>query len=174
MENLAWIDLETTGLRPSEDAILEIALVITNQDLSELHAQDWVIKPSKNVPITEISETVAEMHQQSGLWIESLTSSIDIADAHDDILHLLDAYPKMIACGFGVHFDRGFLREQAPEINDALHYRNLDVRAFTAAMRMYKPAEFERTPKANRRHRALDDCRDAIAEFKYYREVLGL
>jgi oligoribonuclease len=83
--NLPWIDIETTGLHERKDAILEIGVVITDEKPKQIDSKSWVIRPSRNAIITEIDPYVMEMHQKSGLWLESLSSKLDLDEVVEEI-----------------------------------------------------------------------------------------
>jgi oligoribonuclease len=171
-ENLAWLDLETTGLRPDEDAILEIGVVITDRELNTVNQLALVTQPSRNVPITEIDPYVAEMHSKSGLWLECLgakgafTFEHACSLARDFIFENKAAGSPM--CGSTISFDRGFLKAQSPLLNGAFHYRNIDVSTLKNVMRLHFPAAPQWSPMTGPKHRALDDLHNSICEYGHY------
>lgn len=173
--NLPWIDIETTGLDAEEDAILEIGVVITNEKLEKIAFKDWVIKPSRPQAITEISPYVMEMHQKSGLWLESLSSERELEGIELEVAgFILKHCERAPACGSSVHFDRRFLKAQAPEIDQAFHYRNIDVSTLKNLCAIYCPEANETAPEPRGHHRAMDDLYDSIELLRHYLKALGI
>lgn len=177
-KRLAWIDLETTGLRPGKDAILEIGVIITDGTLRELASECWVIQPSLPVPIHEIDPKAMEMHHSNGLWVESLSSKISLGNTVlFKVIDFLNKHSygteKMICCGSTVGFDRAFLKAQAPKLDDAFHYRSIDVSSVKLLVQMFMPLEAGQRPREEKKHRTLSDLRDSIAELKFYVACLG-
>lgn len=124
---LVWIDLETTGLCPQEDCILEAGMIITTDDLSaEVFQKSWVVKPKKD--LSDLHDQVRRMHEASGLLAEVDSGfepgfvAVEMAFAIED--HGAKGEPL---CGSSVHFDRNFLRVHMPAVWRRLHYRNIDV-----------------------------------------------
>ena len=168
--NLAWIDLETTGLRPPQDAILEIGIVITNNLLNEIAHASFVCKPSRRVMLDEVSPYVLEMHVKNGLWKESAGATINLKD----VSALAIAFIKeneaegSPACGSTVQFDRAFLKAQALELDQVFHYRNIDVSTLKNIASLYDAEAIETCPKRDKQHRAVDDLRYSIQELEHY------
>lgn len=178
--NLPWIDLETTGLRQGDDAILEIGVMITTPDLRIVDTRNWVISlEGAHVRIGDIDPFVWKIHTENGLWAEclsdnarSLTTAADEAEAfmrqHDAI--------GAPAFGSGVHFDRGMLRSdmRTMSLDRAFHYRNIDVSSLRGFAERFAPAVYEKRPQdGEKKHRALDDCIHALHEFRYYVDAFG-
>lgn len=176
--NFCWLDLETTGLDATEDAILEIAVVITTPQLDEITHYTAVVAPS--VPtkrIGAIHPVVAEMHSKSGLWAESLRASLTLDKACDEVRSLLQKHGALHSplCGSSVHFDRKFLAAQHPRLHGDFAYRNIDVSTWTELAKRVAPAIYSRRPGAGSRpaHRALNDIRNSIALQRYYLQKVG-
>lgn len=174
---LAWLDIETTGLNPNTDAILEIGIVVTNNKLEILAERSWVVFPSRDAIIHEISPKVIEMHNMNGLWLESLNSNLLLHDATEEAIKFLDAHNvrNSPACGSSVHLDRAFLKAQAPELIHTFMYRNLDVSTLKILFTMFRPdlADQFRESFPDRAHRALDDAKMSITELRFYANALG-
>lgn len=175
-ENLAWIDIETTGLRPKKDAILEIGLVVTTKRLDVVSSKNWVIRPSTLVPVVQIDPYVFKMHNSSELWEQSINSELCLIRATDEATGFLQEYCALgsPACGSSVHFDRGFLKAQAPRLDQAFHYRNIDVSTIRNLMEIHKPEVFESRPKDENRHRAIPDLINSIDTLRHYLQAMDI
>jgi oligoribonuclease len=166
---LVWIDLETTGLDPARDRIMEIAVVITSSDLVEIAAMDrqiW-LSPSELALMTPV---VQEMHGASGLTAacEAADPGITHAAIAEQVVSFMgqhvDAGTSPL-CGNSVWFDRGFLAHSMGIIMQSLHYRIVDVSSVKELARRWSP---EIVPKKKLAHRALDDVRESIDEARTY------
>ena len=188
-KNLAWIDLETTGLSPAADAILEIGVVITDMDLNVVNQRSWVCNPAgvdgrrgSVLAFTEITPHVWEMHTKNGLWRLSQESLIDLTIAQAKARRFIgenDAAGSP-ACGGSVHFDRAFLKCQAPLLDSVFHYRNLDVSSIRNVFKFFVPNVYEKSLYVARtgenkepEHRALDDLAFSIRELKFFLNYLN-
>lgn len=155
--NLAWIDLETTGLDPDVHDILEIGIIITDRELREVARKSWLIYAHGR----EWSREALDMHQSSGIVDELLTgTTIELAAA--DARRFIDRNGAggSPMCGASVHFDRAFLRRRAMHLHEAFHYRNFDVSTLRMAAEL---AGLEVPDKKRGIHRALPDLEDSIA-----------
>jgi oligoribonuclease len=172
---LVWVDIETTGLDPKTDAILEIACVITDGDLRDRStAFSMITDAARDRAFSSMHPRVQDMHLASGLWGASLTSKYAPDDACAMLAEYIsnripDGYRPPLA-GSSVHFDRAFLGEHAPLALERLHYRNLDVSSVREAVLRFWPQVGEPREPA---HRALADVRASIALLAYYRDALA-
>lgn len=164
-----------TGLSLVDDALIEIAVVITD---SELHALDEgidiVIAPPAQA-LASMNQVVTDMHTTSGL-LEALPGGTTLADAQAQVLayirkHVPDAGRAPLA-GNSVGTDRGFLERDMPELTAHLHYRIIDVSSIKELARRWYPRAYYNSPKKNGGHRALADICESIDELRYYRAVL--
>jgi oligoribonuclease len=157
-ENLCWLDLETTGLDPLCDAILELGITITTKQLEPVASKSWVFRPSRNIRLKEIDPFVWKMHQDNNLWNESLTAPIGFDLSVDQAGVFISEHKAKGSplCGSTISFDRNFLKVQAPELLQVLHYRNIDVSTLKNMMAIHFPSAppFEK-PKGN--HRVLGE-----------------
>jgi len=168
-----WIDIETTGLDPKTGYMLEVGLIVTDDKLVEIKREAFVIAPEAPVDVVMglSNDFVKKMHTDSGLW-EDLR--LPVLHSRKDVEQLLITSIVQGAplCGNSVHFDRMWLRSRVPALEDALHYRNVDV---STVKELYKRfsidnTEFEK-PGAN--HRVLGDLEASIAELRFYLERMG-
>lgn len=171
-DNLVWIDLEMTGLNPDTDAILEVAIVITNNDLEpQDSAMSLVIHATEN-DYAGMSAWCIEHHTRSGLLAESQRSTLSVSQAQQLIGDYIAQWclpGTAPLCGNSVHQDKAFLRRLMPKVHDLLHYRIIDVSTVKELVRrwyIHTNAVF--TKKES--HRAAADIHESIAELRYYRE----
>lgn len=168
---LVWIDLEMTGLDPSSNQIIEIATIVTDNQLNIIKEGPALVIHADDAVLDRMHPQVKEMHAAHGLIDQVRDSSISLADAQAQTLDFLKehAEPNSPLCGNSIWADRVFLINQMPQIMDYLHYRIIDVSTIKElVLRWYlgdPHAEF--TKKET--HRALDDIRESIDELKHYR-----
>jgi oligoribonuclease len=173
---LAWIDLEMTGLDTSKDVILEIATIVTDDQL-EIVAEgpDLVVHQPDEV-LRGMVEVVREMHDRSGLTRAVSRSVLSLQEAGQLTLKFLrehiDKERTVPLCGNSIGTDRRFLAAQLPEVDEFLHYRSIDVSTIKELARRWYPAVLAGAPKKASAHRALDDLRESIEELRYYRDRL--
>lgn len=172
---LVWIDCEMTGLDLGKDALIEVACVVTDADLTPADdGLDLVIRPPAE-PLAKMIDIVRSMHTESGL-LDELNGGIPLADAEEAVLnyivgHLPDAGKAPLA-GSSVYVDRGFLARDMPRVDAHLHYRLVDVSSIKELVRRWYPKVYFAAPKKRGGHRALADIRDSIRELAYYRAAL--
>jgi oligoribonuclease len=173
---LVWMDLEMTGLDPLRDAIVEIATVVTDDDLQVLaEGPDLVIGASQE-QLDAMEQVVRDMHTRSGLLDAIAASDLTLEDAGAQTLEFIRAHvpePGTVPlCGSSIGTDRRFLSAQLPSIENWLHYRCIDVSTLKELCRRWYPKEFKGAPPKRTTHRALDDIRESIAELAYYRSSI--
>jgi oligoribonuclease len=168
------MDLEMTGLDPDRHVIVEIATLITDDDL-ELVAEgpDLVIHQPPEA-LAFMDDYVREMHTRSGLLAQIDASTVTPERAAAETLAFLRAHipePRSVPlCGNSIGTDRRFLAAQLPEIEDHLHYRSVDVSSIKELARRWYPKIVLAAPRKVGSHRALGDIRESIEELRYYRE----
>lgn len=166
-KHLVWIDLEMTGLESNQDQILEIAVIITDEQLNIVaQGPDLIL----SVPVlANMSELVRKMHTQSGLLVKVAQSQITLMQAQAQVLEFIKPYgePKtMPLCGNSIWQDKFFLIKYMPDLINYLHYRVIDVSTVKELVKSwYGVPEFKKT----KAHRALSDIEESINELKYYR-----
>ncbi|MFI5040707.1 MAG: oligoribonuclease [Acidimicrobiales bacterium] len=173
---LAWMDLEMTGLDPSVHTIVEIATLITDDDLNVVaEGPDLVIHQPPQA-LAAMAEVVRQMHTSSGLLQEIERSTLTLAAAGAATLEFLKTHipePRTVPlAGNSIGTDRRFLATWLPDIEDWLHYRSVDVSTIKELARRWYPAALAAAPPKVGHHRALDDIRESVAELRYYRETV--
>ncbi len=174
-DRLVWIDCEMTGLDIRADALIEVAALVTDFDLTVLgEGVDIVIKPPPEA-LDQMVPFVREMHTTSGL-LEELDAGTTLEDAQAQVLayvrqHCADGSRPPLA-GNTVATDRAFLSRDTPELEAFLHYRIVDVSSIKELSRRWFPRAYYNAPAKNGGHRALADIRESIEELRYYREAV--
>ncbi len=171
---LAWMDLEMTGLDAGRDVIVEIATLLTDDDLNIVaEGPDLVIHQPEEV-LAGMDDVVRRMHTSSGLLEAIRSSPITLAEAGQATMEFLTAHieePRTVPLsGNSIGMDRRFLAVYLPEIEEFLHYRSIDVSTIKELARRWYPPELEGLSKKSSAHRALDDIKESIAELRYWRE----
>ena len=174
-DRLVWIDCEMTGLDIQRDALIEIACLVTDAELTLLdEGVDVIIKPPAEA-LAGMPEVVREMHSASGLLAE-LPSGITVAEAQDIVLGYVRrhvAEPKKVPlCGNSIATDRWFIARDMPELDAYLHYRMVDVSSIKELARRWYPRAYFASPAKHGGHRALADIKESVQELRYYREAV--
>ncbi len=169
--NLVWIDLEMTGLKPEVDVVIEIATLITNSDLTEQLDGPVVAIHQPDEVLAKMDEWNTTHHNGSGLVKRVQESTETIENAEDVTLKFLKQYvPVNVSpmCGSSICQDRRFIYKYMPALGEFFHYRNLDVSTIKIlANRWAKNLDMF---KKDSKHVALEDIKDSIDELKYYRK----
>ncbi len=169
--NLIWIDLEMTGLDTVSDQIIEIATIVTDQDLNEKAVGPVLAVGQSQEVLDAMDEWNTRQHGSSGLTARVLESDLSVEDAQLQTLEFLAKHVNAGAspmCGNSICQDRRFLARQMPALEEYFHYRNLDVSTLKILAQRWAPQVAKGYTKESS-HRALDDIRDSIAELDYYR-----
>jgi len=163
-----------TGLDPAKDVIVEIATLITDDEL-EIVAEgpDLVIHHPPEV-LARMDDVVREMHTKSGLLASIESSAVTLDQAGKETMEFLTAHlpgPGSVPlCGNSIGTDRRFLAAYLPDIESYLHYRSIDVSSIKELVRRWYPEKRAGRPRKERNHRALDDIRESVIELRYYRD----
>ena len=171
-KNLVWIDLEMTGLLPASDRIIEIATIVTDENLNLIAEGPVLAIKQRDAALDAMDEWNQTHHGRSGLIERVKASKIDEAEATRQTLAFLTEYSEPKAsplCGNSICQDRRFMANYMPELEAFFHYRNLDVSTLKELAARWKPEIMQGlTKKAT--HQALDDIRESIEELRFYRE----
>lgn len=172
--NLIWIDLEMTGLNPKRDRILEIATIVTDQDLNILAEGPALAIHQSDRILAVMDEWCTKQHASSGLTQRVKNSKISVRKAEQltlEFLHHHVAAGKSPMCGNTICQDRRFLYNYMPTLEKYFHYRNLDVSVLKMIARSRYP-EIAKGFRKKTQHQALSDIYDSIAEMRYYLKYL--
>jgi oligoribonuclease len=171
---LVWMDLEMTGLDPAKNVIVEIATIITDDDLNIVaEGPDLVVRATEE-QLALMEPVVVEMHTKSGLLDQIRASTITLEDAGAQTLAFIKEHvpqPRSVPlCGNSIGMDRRFLDAYLPEIELYLHYRSVDVSSIKELVRRWYPPVLNSIRGKQGTHRALDDIRESVNELRHYRE----
>jgi len=170
--HLIWIDMEMTGLVPETDRIIEIAIVITDNDLNTIAEAPVMVVYQESQVLENMDSWNKSTHAKSGLIDKIKTSTLNDATVETDMLAFLNAHvPARTSpmCGNSICQDRRFLARWMPQLEAYFHYRNLDVSTLKELAKRWKP-EVAQGLKKHGKHEALADIYESINEMKYYRE----
>ena len=169
---LVWMDLEMTGLNPDRDTILEIATVITTNDL-ELAAEGPSLAIHQPPSVLDaMDEWNREHHASSGLTARVQASGVSMAEAEERTLTFVRQYCSARTtplCGNSICQDRRFLARHMPALEAYLHYRNIDVSTLKELVQRWYP-DGPQPPDKRNAHVALADIRESIDELRFYRQ----
>ena len=163
-----------TGLEPAKDVILEIATLVTDDDLTITAEGPDVVVHQPDARLAIMDPYVVSMHTKSGLLDAVRASTITLGDAGARTLAFIKEHAPesgvVPLCGNSIGTDRRFLAAYLPEIENWLHYRSVDVSSIKELVRRWYPGVRAERPKKLGAHRALDDIRESVEELRYYRE----
>ena len=173
---LAWMDLEMTGLDPSRHAIVEIATLVTDDDLQIVAEGPDLVVRATTQQLDQMDDVVRAMHTRSGLLAEIAASTLTLAEAGAVTLdflrrHVPDRGTVPLA-GNSIGTDRRFLVAQLPEVDGWFHYRSVDVSTVKELCRRWYPEALTHAPPKHSAHRAMGDIRASVAELDYYRRTV--
>jgi len=170
-DNLIWVDLEMTGLLPERDRIIEIAVVVTDAQVTRRIEGPVIAVHQSDAVLDAMDSWNKNTHGKSGLIDRVRASTLDEAQAQAQTIAFLKRYVgerKSPMCGNTICQDRRFLANHMPVLEAFFHYRNLDVSTLKELARRWKPAALEGVKKAQS-HTALADVHESIDELLHYR-----
>ena len=173
---LVWMDLEMTGLDHTSDVIVEIATLVTDDELQIVaEGPDLVVHQPDDV-LARMDPFVVDMHTRSGLLDQIRASTITLEDAGAETLAFIKEHAPVERtvplCGNSIGTDRRFLAAYLPEIEEYLHYRSVDVSSLKELVRRWYPDVLGARGWKQGAHRALDDIRESVSELQNYRELV--
>ncbi len=170
-QNLVWLDCEMTGLDPKENRLIEIAVVITDAQLTVRIEGPVLVIHQSELQLAKMDKWNQNTHGKSGLTAKVRASKLTAAKAEQQLLEFVKRYvPKMKSplCGNTISQDRRFLDRYMPELEGYLHYRNLDVSTLKELTKRWAPLVYKGFKK-KQKHTALADVHESIDELLYYR-----
>lgn len=175
-DRLVWVDCEMTGLDVSQDALIEVAVLVTDAELNVLGDGVDVVIHADEEALARMPEVVRQMHESSGLTEEVRRSTTTLAQAEDMVMEYVTRYvpaPRTAPlCGNSIATDRGFIARDMPRLDAHLHYRMVDVSSIKELCRRWYPRVYYGQPAKSMNHRALADIRESIRELEYYRRTI--
>lgn len=174
-DRIVWIDCEMTGLDLAADALVEVAVVVTDSELNVLgEGVDVLVAPPPEA-LEQMGDFVRTMHTTSGL-LDALPTGTTLEDAQRQVLDYVRTWVpepgKAPLAGNSVGTDKTFLDRDMPELVAHLHYRIIDVSSIKELARRWYPRVYFASPPKNGGHRALADILESIDELRYYRAAL--
>jgi oligoribonuclease len=170
------MDLEMTGLDPARHVIVEIATLVTDDDLQIVASGPDLVILQPGEALAAMEPVVREMHTRSGLLEAIKASTVTLEAAGKATLDFIRQHvpePRTVPlCGNSIGTDRRFLAAYLPDIENHLHYRSVDVSTIKELARRWYPSILESVPKKATTHRALDDILESVEELRFYREKL--
>jgi oligoribonuclease len=174
-DRLVWIDCEMTGLDLSIDELVEIAVVITDFELRPIDPGFQIVIRPSDAALANMNAFVTTMHETSGL-ITEIPDGVSLQDAQAQTLAYIKRFVplerKAPLAGNTIGTDRMFLAKYMPDVDQWLHYRNVDVSSIKELSRRWYPRVFFQAPAKDGGHRALADILESIRELRYYREAV--
>jgi oligoribonuclease len=175
-EPLVWIDCEMTGLDPVKDVLVEVAVVITDSELTILDDGLDILIATTPDKLAGMEDIVREMHTASGLLEALGTATTTLEDAEQQVLDYVQRFVperrKAPLCGNSIATDRTFIARYMPRLDDHLHYRMIDVSSIKELARRWFPRAYFNAPAKTGGHRALADIVESITELRYYRAAV--
>lgn len=174
-DRLVWIDCEMTGLDLAVDELVEIAVVITDFELNPIDPGFQVVIRPSDAALEHMNEFVTNMHETSGL-IQEIPGGVTVEEAEAQTLAYIKRFVplerKAPLAGNTIGTDRMFLAKYMAQVDQWLHYRNVDVSSIKELSRRWYPRVFFQAPAKDGGHRALADILESIRELRYYREAV--
>ncbi|MHB1509826.1 MAG: oligoribonuclease [Acidimicrobiales bacterium] len=170
---LVWMDLEMTGLDPSHHVIVEMATLVTDDQLNIVAEGPDLVIGTASDKLVEMEDLVRRMHTVSGLLPEIEVSTTTLEEAAASTMDFVRGHvPKagtVPLCGNSIGMDRRFLETYAPDLDAWFHYRSIDVSTVKELCRRWRPDLYSARPHKQTAHRAMDDIRESVGELAYYK-----
>ncbi len=169
---LVWLDMEMTGLDPEKERIIEVAVVVTEPDLTVVAEGPVLVIHQSDALLQAMDKWNQSTHSKSGLIDRVRVSTINETDAQAQLITFLKEHVpagKSPLCGNSVSQDRRFMYKYMPGLEQFFHYRTVDVSTIKELARRWNPALLKGFEKKSR-HEALADIYESIDELRYYRE----
>lgn len=175
---LIWVDLETTGLDPRQNTVLEVGCIATDDNLEEISRYHSFVQPIWDaLDPSSWDEVVQEMHDKSGL-LDKINDVVlpKYSTVDHELTHWVMNLPgydptiKPYMAGSTINFDRSFVQYFFEDFHSCLHYRNVDVTSIKRMAQMWKPDLMENMPEERKLHRAIPDIEDSLAQMRYFKE----
>jgi oligoribonuclease len=170
------MDLEMTGLEPARDVIVEVATLVTDDDLEIVAEGPDLVVAAPPEALAAMSDVVRSMHERSGLMAALQEPGCTLEEAGAATLEFIRTHvpqPRSVPlCGNSIGTDRRFLAAYLPAVDEYLHYRSVDVSTVKELCRRWYPDAYAAAPRKAGGHRALDDIRESVAELRYYRTAV--
>jgi len=170
---LFWVDLEMTGLNPRYDTILEIASIVTDDQLNIIAEGPNLVIHQDEATLLRMNDWCKEHHASTGLTEAVKNSSITMLEAEKKTLAFMKEHcveKEAMLCGNSIWTDRSFLTEYMPQVTNFVHYRVIDVSSIKQLIYLWYPHNPHIEFPKKKNHRALDDIRESIEELKHYRQ----
>ncbi|ADU92412.1 oligoribonuclease [Taylorella equigenitalis] len=169
---MVWLDMEMTGLNPDQDRIIEVAVIITEADLSVVAEAPVYVIHQDDAILNSMDKWNTSTHTKSGLVSKVKESKLNEAQVEEALLKFFKEHiPEgcIPLCGNSVNQDRRFMFKYMPKLEKYLHYRTVDVSTFKELAKRWKPEVYNSFKKQGK-HEALADIYESIEELKHYRE----
>ncbi|XP_057339998.1 probable oligoribonuclease isoform X3 [Microplitis mediator] len=170
--NIVWMDMEMTGLDIENDKILEIACLVTNEDLKIISTDFQIVIHQPDDVLNNMNSWCIRTHSASGLLDVVKSSKNTVQDAESKLMEFLRTYATekiTPLAGNTIWMDRIFLRKYLPIVDEYLNYRIIDVSTIKELARRWNSQVFEEGPSKRYNHRGLDDIKESIVELEYYK-----
>lgn len=169
---LVWLDMEMTGLDPEKERIIEVAVVITEPDLTVVAEGPVLVVHQPDSLLDAMDSWNKSTHGKSGLVDRVKASVLNESAVEDQLIAFMAQYVpagKSPLCGNTVSQDRRFMFNYMPKLEQFFHYRTIDVSTLKELARRWKP-ELLKGFEKHSKHEALADIYESIDELRYYRE----
>ena len=174
-DQIVWIDCEMTGLDVDRDGLCEIAVIVTDFDLTPIDPGfEIVINPGAEA-LANMNDFVRGMHETSGL-LPRIEAGVSLEEAEEQVLAYLKRFVtagrRPLVAGNTIGMDRRFISKYLPNLDERLHYRSIDVSTIKELSRRWYPAAYFGSPEKRGGHRALADIAESIQELSYFQAAV--